>query len=133
MKFKGGTSVDSKGYLKFTAGPHRGKRVHIFVAEQVLGRKLTKDETLHHRDFNLLNPDWSNLLLIGRREHGFISNRQRWFLNNRDMKELAAYQQWIEQGGVRPDLAVAAFDEQDTSFNVSELEQPIAAAPPESN
>ena len=122
-KFAGGTSVDTKKYLKITAGPLRGKRVHILVAEAMLGQKLTADMDVHHRNLNKLDPRPENLLILGSAEHGFVSARQHWFLKNKDMKELALYQQWIEEGGTRSDLAVAAFDEQDESFDVTELEK----------
>lgn len=128
-KFKGGITICTKGYLKITAGPLRNKRVHILVAEAMLGRKLTKDETVHHRNLNQLDPSPTNLKVMGRSEHGFVSNRQRWFLENRDRKELALYQQWIEQGGLRPDLTVTAADQQDESFNVASLEQETLLVP----
>ena len=135
-KFQGGISIDHHGYLVIKAGPLRDTRVHILVAEAKLGRKLTKDEDVHHRNLDKKDPRPENLLILGKADHGAVSNRQHWFLKNRDMKELALYQQWIEQGGVRPDLAVTALDEQDESFNVSELEQPVlpdAPAPPDTN
>ena len=109
-KFQGGISIDHHGYLVIKAGPLRDTRVHILVAEAKLGRKLTKDEDVHHRNLDKKDPRPENLLILGKADHGAVSNRQHWFLKNRDMKELALYQQWIEQGGVRPDLAVTALE-----------------------
>jgi hypothetical protein len=38
-KFKGGVYVDDKGYLRISAGKHRGKRVATLIAEAMIGRK----------------------------------------------------------------------------------------------
>lgn len=125
-----GTYLDSKGYPTICVGPLRGKRVHVLVAEAMLGRKLEKHETIHHRDLNKQNPDWQNLKVLGRVDHGHVSSRQAWFMKHKMAKieaaERAQWQQWIEDGGTRPDgptvediaegLAAA-----DTSFNTSEL------------
>jgi hypothetical protein len=50
-KFSGGVSVDSAGYLVIKAGPHRDKRVHIMVAEAMLGRELKRDEDVEEMVF----------------------------------------------------------------------------------
>jgi hypothetical protein len=126
-KFAGGTSVDTKNYLKFTAGPLRGTRVHIFVAEIKLGRKLRPDETVHHSDLDKLNPHPDNLLILGKSEHGFVSNRQAWFLKNRERHELKWWQEWIETGDNRPtvlaDGSLATEASEDVSFNPEALEE----------
>lgn len=85
-KFSGGTAIDSKGYLVITAGPHRGRRVHTLVAEAMLGRKLRPDEEVHHRDGDKLNPDWRNLEVLGKRDHGAVSARQAWYFRQNDIK-----------------------------------------------
>jgi len=43
--------------------------VHILVMEKKLGRSLKKGEIVHHCDFNKLNNDPLNLLLLSRIEH----------------------------------------------------------------
>lgn len=50
--------------------------------EKVLKRKLEKDEDVHHRDNNKLNWHYTNLEVIGHREHGFVSSKQRWYVTN---------------------------------------------------
>lgn len=134
-KFKGGTSIDTKGYLKFTAGPLRDMRVHIFVAEIKLGRKLLPDEQVHHRDLDKLNPHPDNLLILGKSAHGYVSNRQAWFLKNRERHELAQWREWIETGDNQPAVTAGGqldVDEDqavgDATFNVEELEQNNHAA-----
>jgi hypothetical protein len=46
--FTTGKCIDSKGYVRITHGPHRGRREHRVKAEHKLGRKLSKKEDVHH-------------------------------------------------------------------------------------
>jgi len=43
--------------------------VHRLIVEQHLGRPLTSNEVVHHRDHNPLNNDLSNLKVMTRAEH----------------------------------------------------------------
>jgi hypothetical protein len=55
--FKHGTIQHGNGnYPVLTAGPHRSRYVHGLVAEGMLGRKLSKDEHVHHKDGDTRNP-----------------------------------------------------------------------------
>ena len=85
-KFSGGVKIDSKGYLSITSGPHRGKRVHTLVAEAMLGRKLRPDEEVHHKDGDKRNPDWRNLEVLGKSDHGAVSARQAWYFRQNDIQ-----------------------------------------------
>lgn|SRR5271165_7328303 len=116
-KFAGGITTDTKGYLRISAGPLRGKRVHILVAEAKLGRKLHKWEQVHHRNLCKLDCSPGNLLVLDNSTHGCVSNRQAWFLKNRDRRELVQWQEWIETGENRPPDLV-----EDTTFNPAVLE-----------
>ena len=80
-----GMYIDSKGYWCYSAGEHRGKRVHRVLMEKHLGRKLRKDEIVHHRDTNKLNfgDHWDgkwNLEIMGEAQHNAVSAKQYWFL-----------------------------------------------------
>lgn len=123
-KFEGGVRTDRKGYLVIKAGPHRDKRVHIMIAEAMLHRELLPDEDVDHFDGDKLNCHWTNLVVRGKSEHGAVSNRQRWFLANRELHERKQWEDWINNGGVRPDLEPLNFDEDskaDVSFNGDDL------------
>lgn len=98
MKFNGGTRVDSKGYLVIKAGPHRDVRVATLVLEAKLGRKLRKDEDVHHIDGDKLNLGecGSNLKALGKAEHGAVSNKQRMFLKAKEERDR---KQWEEYHG----------------------------------
>lgn len=47
----------------------KSERKHRIVAEKMLGRKLKKDEVVHHIDGNKRNNDESNLMIVTRSEH----------------------------------------------------------------
>lgn len=42
---------------------------HRLVMEQSIGRYLDKNEEVHHIDYNKMNNDISNLLLVTKTEH----------------------------------------------------------------
>jgi IS30 family transposase len=58
-KNKGKKSKSKEGYIL-----QHGNREHRLVMEQHLGRKLSKEEQVHHIDFNKSNNDLSNLFLF---------------------------------------------------------------------
>lgn len=98
--FKGGTSTHSNGgYLKVTAGPCRDMLVHVLIAEGMLGRKLRKDEHVHHKDGNVRNPAWTNLIVLGKDIHNAVSNRQYWYLKQKYSRERAAWQAYFDITG----------------------------------
>lgn len=88
MKFKGGVVVNYtnrgvKGgprtpYLRISAGPLRGKYVHVLVAEAMLGRPLDPDrEEVDHLDGNGLNPVFTNLQVVTPAENRRRMNERR--------------------------------------------------------
>jgi hypothetical protein len=97
-KFKGGTRVDSKGYLVIKAGPHRDVRVATLVLEAKLGRKLRPDEDVHHIDGDTLNTGCcgDNLKPLGKSEHGSHSNRQRYYMKHKDEYEKAHWDEYFK-------------------------------------
>jgi len=117
--FSGGVSHHSNGgYLKITAGPLRNKLVHVLVAEAKIGRKLRKDEHVHHKDGNVKNPAPDNLLVLGEDIHNAVSNRQYWYLKNLYRREDAAWRAFFDVTG-------KSYEEwEDTSFDVEALENP---------
>jgi hypothetical protein len=86
-----GVYVDDSGYLRISAGPLRGKRVHVIVAEAKIGRKLERDEQVHHIDGDKLNCDSANLTVMGIREHGAVSRKQAFYFKQHDIN---AKKQW---------------------------------------
>lgn len=64
-----GTSTTSHGYTKFTRGPHLHRSVHVVAMEAEIGRRLKRNEVVHHKDHNKQNNHISNLELMTRKEH----------------------------------------------------------------
>jgi len=52
-----------------------GKHLHRVVAEQGLGRKLKRNEVVHHLDGNKLNNDPDNLIVMTRQEHSRLHGK----------------------------------------------------------
>lgn len=46
--YRTGKTRDSNGYVVFSAGPHKGRREHRVIMEQIVGRPLASDEVVHH-------------------------------------------------------------------------------------
>ena len=64
-----GLSLKPNGYIEITRGPDKGRGQHVVVMEEHLGRKLAKDEVVHHVDGNRQNNDIDNLQVMTRAEH----------------------------------------------------------------
>lgn len=69
-------STDSSGY-KHVIGYNTNYREHRYIMEQILGRKLSKEEHVHHIDFNKENNNPNNLFLFESNHkhhlyHGYI-------------------------------------------------------------
>lgn len=79
-----GVSLKPSGYLEYTRGPHKGRSVHVVLAEiNLLGRRIKKGEHVHHKDFDKTNNKIENLEVLTISEHARIhakansENRQR--------------------------------------------------------
>jgi len=68
--WKGGYK-NSQGYRFIKIGIHKGEyeAEHRIVMEKYLGRKLKRNEIIHHIDGNRLNNKIDNLILCSLREH----------------------------------------------------------------
>lgn len=89
--------VDGAGYWQFTCGKFRGRRVHRVVAEQMLGRPLSRTEDIHHKDGNKWNNHPTNLEVIDHTAHGYVSARQAWWLKHKDQLELQMWTNYFEE------------------------------------
>lgn len=76
MAYSGGRFIGANGYAYVLAYDHPNKDCrgyvleHRIVAEQVIGRFLTEEEVVHHKDRNKSNNDPSNLqVMASQSEH----------------------------------------------------------------
>ncbi|MFC1899626.1 HNH endonuclease [Chloroflexota bacterium] len=62
----GKTYLDRRGYPRYS---DTGELVHIKVVEKRIGRRLRRNEVVHHKDENKTNFKSTNLVVMKRREH----------------------------------------------------------------
>jgi len=72
-----GVRFTSQGYIEYTVGPNKGRRVHTVAVEESIGRRLRPDEVVHHIDGDRFNNDLSNLRLMTRAAHASLHRRER--------------------------------------------------------
>lgn len=68
----GKTYIDNRGYRRFR---NSDDLVHRWVASKKLGRKLGRNEVVHHIDHNKLNNSMDNLYVCRNAEHKRIHER----------------------------------------------------------
>lgn len=78
-----GTRVTVKGYIEYTRGVNKGRKVHDVLMEEVIGRRLVRGEQVHHVDGNKANNAMANLRLLDRAEHMRIHRKQDHHLRKR--------------------------------------------------
>jgi hypothetical protein len=74
--YNGGTSFNN-GYLIENVNQKKYKLKHRIVMEQYIGRKLNKNEIVHHIDENKKNNNIENLQLMEKKEHDKYHSRKR--------------------------------------------------------
>ena len=81
--FKRGWTIDKFGYKhilleKGRSGQKRNyRREHRLIMESFLGRKLLKNEIVHHKNHNKLDNRIKNLVIMTRSEHMKLHMRKR--------------------------------------------------------
>ena len=67
---------NKKGYWILWMSDGSGKPEHIYIMENIIGRKLMPNECVHHIDGNRSNNDPDNLRLMDRGEHSRLHRQQ---------------------------------------------------------
>lgn len=83
----GTTCKTTKRYPRCTAGPLRNQYIHRVVAAAMVGRDLTKDEEVNHKDQDRRNFHFTNLFILGQYDHGWVSAKQSHFMRHTDAAE----------------------------------------------
>lgn len=63
----------------------------------MLGRDLKPDEEVDHRDRDRRNFHFSNLVIRGHYDHGWVSARQAYYMRHRDAKEKAEWDEFMAE------------------------------------
>lgn len=72
-----GLSLKPSGYVEVTRGVNKGRGAHRVIAEESIGRPLTSDEHVHHRDEVRSNNDPLNLQVLSVHEHCSLHAKER--------------------------------------------------------
>jgi hypothetical protein len=73
-KFKRGWSL-TQGYIRLYEKDNKGQLLHRFIMEKILGRKLQKNEVVHHINQNRSDNRLENLLVLDRGKHVALHKR----------------------------------------------------------
>lgn len=68
-------TIGADGYKRVWFADGSEEKEHRFIIEQRIGRKLKRDEVVHHIDGNRANNDISNLAIMTRGEHSALHRR----------------------------------------------------------
>lgn len=71
-----GWRITRTGYREFTRGEHAGRLEHVVVMEGRIGRRILRDECVHHIDGDSLNNHEDNLALMTRAAHSRLHRRE---------------------------------------------------------
>lgn len=71
-----GFSVKKGGYVELTTGPHKGRGQHVVIMGKIIGRRLSRNEVVHHIDGDTQNNSPKNLQLMTRSAHTSLHRRE---------------------------------------------------------
>src|SRR5271157_5913073 len=108
MKGSCTTCKTTKRYPRVTAGPLRHKYIHRIVTAALIGRELTRDEEVHHKDKDRRNFNWDNLMVIGSKDHGWVSAKQNWYMKTHDIQLKKEWDEFMASEEKRFDAQVQA-------------------------
>ena len=116
----GTTCKTTKHYPRCTAGPLRHKYIHRIVAAALLGRDLKKDEEVHHKDGDRRNFNWDNLLVLGSKDHGWVSSKQNWYMHEHDILLKTQWDEYMDEEYKQFDAAIAIAKANGTAYDVED-------------
>jgi hypothetical protein len=103
----GTTCKTTKKYPRVTAGPLRHQYIHRIVAAAMIGRALTKDEEVNHKDRNRLNFWFTNLFILGNEDHGWVSAKQAHFMRHKDEREKLEWDAFMAEQEAEQNVEIA--------------------------
>jgi hypothetical protein len=116
MKY-GTTCKTTKRYPRVTAGPLRHKYIHRIVAAALIGRELERSEEVHHKDADRRNFNWDNLMVLGGKDHGWVSAKQAWYMREQDVLKKVEWDEFMAGEEKRFDREIAVCKSQGIPYN----------------
>lgn len=114
------TCKTTKRYPRVTAGPLRNKYVHRIVAAALIGRELERSEEVHHKDGDRLNFNWDNLMVLGSKDHGWVSARQAWYMREQDLLKKVDWDEFMASEATRADVEIRLAKADGRPYNVED-------------
>ena len=71
--------------------------MHRMVAAALIGRDLDKSEEVHHLDADRKNCHFLNLMVLGQKDHSWVSSRQAWFMREKDKREKRDWDEFMSE------------------------------------
>lgn len=84
----------------------------------MLGRELTKDEQVHHKDTDRRNFNWDNLIVLGEQDHGWVSAKQTWYMKEMNILEKCQWDEFMDEEARRFHSEVALAKAEGRVYNV---------------
>jgi hypothetical protein len=116
----GTTCKTTKRYPRVTAGPLRHKYIHRIVAAALVGRELLRSDEVHHKDGDRRNFNWDNLMVLGAKDHGWVSAKQAWYMREQDILKKVEWDEFMESEARRFDVEVALAKANRVPYNVED-------------
>lgn len=88
-KTAAGITQKPSGYIEITRGANKGRSQHRVIMEAKLGRSLSPDEIVHHKDTARSNNSLDNLEVMSRSDHA--SHHAKENLKNRKRDSLGRF------------------------------------------
>lgn len=85
-----GQSIKPSGYSEYTRGPYKGRLVHVVMMEKHIGRRLYRNECVHHINHDRQDNRIDNLRLMTVSEHARLHAREN--NDNRQRDDRGRYQ-----------------------------------------
>jgi hypothetical protein len=90
------------------------------VAAALIGRELERSEEVHHKDGDRRNFNWDNLMVLGAKDHGWVSAKQAWYMREQDILQKVAWDDFMASEAERFAVTVGACKASGVPYSVED-------------